>query len=1288
MLTSPVSSSHPLEIPEKESTIVALPIHLSINQLEIVNRGLEETRARLQTDRVIIYRILPEGDAVVFAESVGSQWTPILGQLIYDPCFQETWIERYRQGQTTSISDTHAGNIEACYVELLDRVQVRANLVVPILSQGNLWGLLIAHHCKSPRKWQSQDVQLLQKMVIKLGNAMIEAGKRGQKLHQSEVKLEIGTLEHQEKETDIIEKKPLTMTVPESTQKDSTINDSTQESERLERLRRYEILDTPPDGAFDRITAIAARFLRVPIALVSLVDQDRIWFKSHYGLDVEQIDREPGLCASAIWQDDVYEIPNTREDPRTMAHPLVSGPLGLRFYAAAPLKTHDGYNVGTLCVIDKHPRELSPEEKDTLADLAAIVMDEMELRLSARKLIEQTEAQRESEERWQLALRGNNDGIWDWNVKTNEVFFSSRWKEMLGFEEHEISNHLDEWSKRVHPDDLDLVKQLIFDHFAKKTPFYISEHQVLCKDGSYKWILDRGQALWDEAGNVIRMCGSHTDISERKYAEFERRELIIALENAVSGISKLDTQGRYLFVNQSYANAAGYQPEEMIGMLWPKTVHPDDLEKLIAAYQQMLKDGKVEVEARGIRKDGSSFYKQLVMISIYDDQQQFIGHHCFMKDITDRKEAEKALQKSQSLLSEAQRIAHIGNWDYDTIKDKITWSPELFQILGRDPALGEPTYQEYLGLYPPEEAQQLHQKIERALCTGESFQLRLRIIMPNGSIRYTETRGQTELNAEGKVIRFFGTTQDITELVEAETALQKEFQRLSVVIATQQEIAIRNPNLDEVMAVIVERTQQLTNADGALMEMLEGDEIVCRAASGIGLGYVGLRRTSRDTALPCPYQCIMSAKILYCPDTETDSRVDIAVCRRIGIRSMVVIPLFYQEEVVGVLNVFSSTPSAFKESDIQSLQLMAGFLAGTLHLASEFDAKNILLSELEESEQRYRSVITSMTEGIVLQLADGQITACNPSAERILGLTPDQMMGRTSVDMDWRTIKEDGSPFPGEEHPAMVTLRTGQPQSNVVMGICKRDRTLTWISINSQPLLYPNQSQPYAVVTTFADITEQKQVEEILRHQAELERLMATTDGLTQVTNRRGFDERLQSEWLRLMRGQQELSLIMLDVDFFKRYNDCYGHLAGDICLVQVARAAAQAVKRSSDLFVRYGGEEFAVILPNTDAPGAIAVAEFIQQAIRDLKIPHRKSDVSDFVTISMGIATIIPSFGTSSDELLARADKALYSAKQQGRDRYSCCPPGDKSEYPAVETVAGSPISKNISGSFGGGWS
>ncbi|AUT02586.1 ATPase [Nostoc sp. CENA543] len=130
-------------------------------------------------------------------------------------------------------------------------------------------------------------------------------------------------------------------------------------------------------------------------------------------------------------------------------------------------------------------------------------------------------ALKESEQRWQLALQGNNDGIWDWNLKTNQVFFSPRWKQMLGYADHEISNNLEEWSERVHPDDLDWVMQAIQAHFDRRTPYYITEHRVQCKDGTYKWILDRGQALWDETGNVVRMVGSHTDITERKQTEAE-----------------------------------------------------------------------------------------------------------------------------------------------------------------------------------------------------------------------------------------------------------------------------------------------------------------------------------------------------------------------------------------------------------------------------------------------------------------------------------------------------------------------------------------------------------------------------------------------------------------------------------------------------------------------------------------------------------------------------------------------------------------------------------------------
>jgi PAS domain S-box-containing protein len=301
------------------------------------------------------------------------------------------------------------------------------------------------------------------------------------------------------------------------------------------------------------------------------------------------------------------------------------------------------------------------------------------------------EVLRESEQRWQLALRGNNDGIWDWNLKTNEVFFSVRWKEILGYQEHEISHHFDEIIKRVHPDDLHWVRQAVKDHFGKKTPFYTKEYRLLCKDGTYKWILDRGQALWDEDGQVVRMVGSHTDITERKQAEENLSQLLDQLEikveertveltrinaslqreiaerqrieealreseqrfrtafnQAAVGIGHVGIDGKWLLVNQKLCDIVGYTSQELQLRTYHDITYPADMEVCLKSIEQILAGDipTFSLEKRYLCKDSSIVWINVTVSLVREPSGQPKYFIAVIEDISDRKQSEEHIQAS------------------------------------------------------------------------------------------------------------------------------------------------------------------------------------------------------------------------------------------------------------------------------------------------------------------------------------------------------------------------------------------------------------------------------------------------------------------------------------------------------------------------------------------------------------------------------------------------------------------------------------------------------------------
>jgi PAS domain S-box-containing protein len=297
---------------------------------------------------------------------------------------------------------------------------------------------------------------------------------------------------------------------------------------------------------------------------------------------------------------------------------------------------------GSLYPVEVH-LQLIEDDQDSV--FLAVILD-----ITRRRQSE--EALRASEERWKLALQGSNDGIWDWNIKTNKVFYSVRWKEMLGFEDHEIANERDEWAKRVHPDDINKVMQTIQDHLAKKTPFYTSEHRVLCKDGTSKWILDRGQALWDEAGNPVRMVGSHTDVTDRKRAEEVLREsqerLSLALEVAHMVTWDFDILTNHLVAAGAVDLVFGLPRGSSVPSYedFFNFVHPEDRKSVSQALTRSVEEGaEYRLEYRVVWPDGTLHWVSAEGQAYRDATGKPIRVVGVAIDITERKRAEEVLKQ-------------------------------------------------------------------------------------------------------------------------------------------------------------------------------------------------------------------------------------------------------------------------------------------------------------------------------------------------------------------------------------------------------------------------------------------------------------------------------------------------------------------------------------------------------------------------------------------------------------------------------------------------------------------
>lgn len=313
--------------------------------------------------------------------------------------------------------------------------------------------------------------------------------------------------------------------------------------------------------------------------------------------------------------------------------------------------------------------------------------------------------------------------------------------------------------------------------------------------------------------------------------------------------------------------------------------------------------------------------------------------------------------------------------------------------------------------------------------------------------------------------------------------------------------------------------------------------------------------------------------------------------------------------------------------------------------------------ENRESEEKYRSILNASPDDITITDLEGHIIMVSPAAKKMFGYERgyEEFIGKQLVDF---IVPEDIE----RAKSNIVQMYQGGPASpNEYHGV-RKDQSIFDIEVNSGFISNSNGQQT-KMVFVIRDITERKQAEQkiqLLVKQLEIERntahLNSITDSLTELANRRYFDEALVAEFYRLKRSGAVLSLIMLDVDYFKKYNDTYGHLAGDECLRKIGTMLKTIVGRVSDIVARYGGEEFVLILPETEEEGASALAEKIRKDVIELAIPHSASDISEYVTVSLGVVSVSTTEFVSPEQIMTLVDKALYCAKQGGRNRVEVC--------------------------------
>ncbi|MFI7586395.1 PAS domain S-box protein [Spongisporangium articulatum] len=567
------------------------------------------------------------------------------------------------------------------------------------------------------------------------------------------------------------------------------------EQRRLDELDTYDILDTPEEAAFDALADAAAAVAGTPSAAVVFIDRQRQWLKARTGLDFTETEREIAFCDRVVAEDAPLIVRDASTDPRFSAYSNVTGDPKIRFYAGFPLRSPDGPVLGSLCVIDYVPGDITQEQQGVLQTLADQVMTQLLLRRELRARAERL-AERElilqrlqiTEAKYRQLIEQSRDIFAQHRLDGSALYVSPAVTDILGVDPSEaLDNGL---GGRVHPDDMHVFVDAVERVASGENVLMVGRmHDV---DGEWHYLEMSMIPVRDAAGTVTEFYSTTRDVTDRERAT---AELLAATEEIAQRSARMEaaeriagfgvwnwdlTTGLVTWSEQMH-RIFGTDPGTFDGTLdtYLSYVHEGDRTWVNETVGEALKHGQnYEMQHRIVRTDGEVRIFHVHGGAEFDAAGTMVRLAGTGQDVTDSVTQLAALEAANeeiaargARMDEAQRIAGFGSWTYDIAADSISWSDQMHRIFGTDPDAFEASLEAYYERLPEEDRRRLAQALEGVYATGEPYEIEHRVIRMDGEERIFLAQGQLERDADGNPARLSGTGQDITDLRRAQNEL-------------------------------------------------------------------------------------------------------------------------------------------------------------------------------------------------------------------------------------------------------------------------------------------------------------------------------------------------------------------------------------------------------------------------------------------------------------------------------------------------------------------------------------